>query len=293
MTAAPVSLYFQIDHDKHVDLEVVARTSLALSATIKEIAFVLDPSEQISIEFLNGTEGSLFLNTIVRSLKPEGKLQRHVVGAIVAVSLIIGEATIGWGVSTVLDRMSQPDLQPVTATLSDQEKVEIAQKVVSLLEKGVAKEQQRQIFREIEGDPQVKGIGITTSPSTYPTSIVPQSDFSTRAMSVIEDQEKTTRLKTHRLSLVLISPVLADSKNQWRFQTALAPITASMRDRVFIDKVVAGTLGVPLRAGLIMTVDLETVERFEDGVWKIKERRILKVIGVTEPNRQASLPSAF
>jgi len=77
----PISLYLELEPGTVADLEVVAQASLAFAAAIREIAFVLDPSIEVSLKLASGTEGSLSLNTIVRTVK-ERLTDRRVLSAI-------------------------------------------------------------------------------------------------------------------------------------------------------------------------------------------------------------------
>src|ERR1041385_2963429 len=66
MTALPISLYIDLERGQKADLEAVARASLAFAATIRDIAFVLDPSVDIRVELASGTESSLSLKPVLR-----------------------------------------------------------------------------------------------------------------------------------------------------------------------------------------------------------------------------------
>ncbi len=69
MSTEPFSLYFDLEENKKADLEVVASASLALVAAIKEVAYIIDPSIEISVELESGTAGSLSLNTLIKTIK--------------------------------------------------------------------------------------------------------------------------------------------------------------------------------------------------------------------------------
>lgn len=53
--------------------------------------------------------------------------------------------------------------------------------------------------------------------------------------------------------------------------------------------VAEGTLAVPLTEGIAMTVELEVTEVREDGLWKIENRVIQKVLNVRPPIPQGKL----
>src|SRR5947208_9697632 len=66
---APVSLYLDLQPGQKVDLEVAARAALAFAAAIRETAYIFDPSMTVRVELLSGTDGSLSLNSLIRSIK--------------------------------------------------------------------------------------------------------------------------------------------------------------------------------------------------------------------------------
>ena len=65
--SAPISLYLDLAEGESANIEVVAKAALAWSAAVKELAYVIDPSMEVEIELISGTEGSLDLNACLKA----------------------------------------------------------------------------------------------------------------------------------------------------------------------------------------------------------------------------------
>jgi hypothetical protein len=93
------------------------------------------------------------------------------------------------------------------------------------------------------------------------------------------------------MRVVIVSPVLEVSGRRWKFATAQGEFGAVIKDREFLEKIVAGATRVRMRGGVELDVELETKERLIDGVWTITERNVIKVLNLHEPpaSRQVSM----
>jgi hypothetical protein len=74
----PFSLYLELEEGRLLDIEVAAKIALALGAAIREAAFIIDPSIDIKIELVSGTEGSFSFNTFIKSLNPKDLLSKKI-----------------------------------------------------------------------------------------------------------------------------------------------------------------------------------------------------------------------
>lgn len=99
------------------------------------------------------------------------------------------------------------------------------------------------------------------------------------------------RVAGDTVHVVLLRAVLMPGDHRWRFRSPHGDFSASIKDKVFLDRVLAGSLGIPLAAGIEMDVELETVEELRDGVWTPLERHVLKVGSVRTPPTQGDLLS--
>lgn len=277
---APISLYLDLEEGQLANIEVVARAALAWSAAIKELAYVVDPSIEIEIDLVSGTEGSLGLNACVKAIgrliNKDPKLKTIIITSLTWFTLQTGAYTY----EKILDWLTGANAPPVVRELSQKEIEQIAQEVVKAQQGEVAAAQRKQVFHELSQDQSIIGVGATQEPGKRPISIIPRSEFSQRAGQTIVaiDTEATKRAETGRIVVVLVSPTLKDAERRWRFQAGNLPeFGATMKDHEFLAAVAAGRVALPLRAGIEMEIELETKLELSGELWTVKERNVLKV----------------
>ncbi len=283
---AAVSLYLDLEEGQAADMEVVARAALAFSAAIKALALDLAPEAEVRVELLSGTEGSLSLNSKIKGLGllvTKERLVNVALGIIAYIALESRDYTVG----RVLDHyFGKADAQ-AESHLSDED----IQRVVEAMQKGSAAPQIRQMFKEVERDPTIKGVGATDQPGQRPSVIVPRSEFYTRAGVAPQETTITRRTTQERMTVVLVSPVLVEGKRRWKFRGPHGEFGAPVKDADFIHSVLIGTTPVPMVAGIVMDIEVETDEERTDGVWIPGDRRVTRVYDVKPPEtvEQASL----
>lgn len=289
MAEAPISLYFDLEPGQTADLEVVSRAALAWAATIKELAFVLDPSMEVRVEVANATQGSFSLNAILKSLHAKLGAATHDPATLKAI--LIGLAIhFGWETVDHLYEKFVLDRGEETVTLSDEQLTKLAEQIERARGARVAEQHARQVFREAERDPAIKGVGVTITPGERPAIIVPRAEFARRAgHGQIREETVRRRIVPDRQRVVLIKPVLVPGNRRWSLRTAQGEYGFTIRDTVFVERVLSGTTPIPMVAGIEMDVDVETTEEFREGVWVQTERTVTHVLGLRQPERQASL----
>jgi hypothetical protein len=281
MEAAPVSLYIDLEDGQKADLEVVARASIAFAAAVKELAFILDPSLDIRIELASGTEGSLSLNSVIRAVKKHTGLDERLTVAAVAVGVLIwfGEHLADWSFHKVMDYLTGETA--VTETLSPEQIEQLADKISEMIEKKVAHPQVQEVYRELERDHAVKGVGASSVPGARPKRVVPRAEFPQRAGHFqIKETTSIKRETTKQERVTLISPVLIQGARKWRFRSALGEFAASIKDDVFVERLLSGRILVPMTGGIEMEVLLRITEEQEKGVWVITDRSIVQVLDI-------------
>lgn len=107
MSSTPISLYLDLEPGQVADLEVVARASLAFAAAVKDLAYVIDPSLELRIELASGTEGSLSLNSLLKSIR--GKEGEAI--TLAAIALVI----LNWFAGHALDAFDPRTQQDLNA----------------------------------------------------------------------------------------------------------------------------------------------------------------------------------
>lgn len=282
----PITLYLDLEEGFKPDLATVARAALAFDAAIKEIAFVLDPSLDIRLELESGTEGSLKLNSLMKSIK-DGVTDKRVLKA-------VAFAIACWFVNDVRAYFSEQLIESVikketNEVLTDEEISRIAEEVVKALKGKVGEKQVQKVFEELQRDEAIRGVGVTTIPDNKPSEIVPRAEFRSRSASEVVQEVQQIRTRVSNETVTLISPVLLASNRRWRFFSNNLEFGASVKDQEFLERLLSGQEPVPMVAGIAMDVTIETKEENVGGVWTIKERNILRVIRTWPVPKQASL----
>jgi len=285
-----VSLYLDLEQGQKADLEVVSRVAIALSEAIREVAYVLDPSIEIRIEFVSGTEGSLSLNNVLRTIADKATDPETLRTIVVVVVLWFAKEGASYGFQKGMDLVVGS--APITQKLSEDDIAKIADRVKFVIDGGVAKQQVEQVYRELERDTAIKGVGATPLPSKRPDSIVPREEFSTRSGDINGSVEvlPDRRERVSEEVLTLISPVLLPGSRRWRFSSREGEFGAPIQDQEFLDNLLSGTIALPMTAGIQITAELKTVEEFRDQVWHPTERSVSKVVSVKAAPGQSSLP---
>ncbi|ODT62173.1 MAG: hypothetical protein ABS77_07595 [Phenylobacterium sp. SCN 69-14] len=296
-----ISLYLDLEKGVAPDFDVALKAALAWSTAVKEIAYVVDPGVQIRLEFDGTYEGSLGFNARLRAVltKAQEAAQRvrttatdpqvirtAIVSATIWAMMNLAEYTF----SRVMDHLTGADAAPEVQALSEADKTDIANRVLEGLRNEAARQPVRTMYRELERDPGVKGVGVTARPDARPTEVVPRSEF--RAMSgrvVPKTQTIERRVVPERMRVVLVKPVLERGDRRWGFKGPSGEFGASIKHDAFIEAVLSGTTAVPMVEGIELTIDLETTEEFEGQVWVPKKREVVNVVDLHWPARPGDL----
>lgn len=291
---APISLYLDLESGRMADLEVVARSSLAFAAMVREMAQAVDPFAEVRIEMESGTEGSLSINSLIRSVREGFSDPRKLKAIAIAVALWMGGHVADWTLDQIKEALAGPEHAEETQRLTDEELQALAEQVAAALHPRVAETPKEQIFREIERDPAIIAVGVSTKTATRPAVLVPRAEFPHRTKEQPTTEDAVTkRTSSEIMPVVLISPVLKDAERSWKFQFGKLPeFGAVMRDKTFLSALASGGVLVPLRPGVEMLIELETKEELEGESWTVKERNVLRVISPgTNPAQQSlSIP---
>jgi hypothetical protein len=279
--SAPLSLYLDLEKGHIADIEVVSRAAIAWSQAVKELAYIADPSIEVRVELLNGTEGSLSLNSIVRVIKQTAANNPKLTTVIITCLTWFALETSSYTLAKIYDYLLSDDAPAEARSLSDSERTAVAEEVVRIVREQTARQEREAIFRELARDPKIRGVGVTTRPGQRPAIVVPRSEFQARSgqTAKIDIQDAKRRSTTEIAQVTLVSPILKDAERRWRFQIgALPEFGATMKDHEFLEGVAKGDISIPLRIGIEMEVELETKEELEDQLWVVKERNVLRVL---------------
>lgn len=277
--ALPISLYFALEQGRKADMEVAARAAIAFAESVRELAKLFDPFGDVRVELASGSESSLGLNGLIRKLRGFPASHPGWFAFLVAIAVNVSGDVRSWTVGEVMNFMTGADAPKGVQHLSDADKEVIAKDVVSMLSNGVAKKSTRQIFREVQRDPAIVGVGVTAAPRRRPDYIVPRDQFPEAsgeegAVEVTTD----TRTARERMRVTLKKLRLEAVVSSWRFQHGSLPeFSAEMKDKSFLQAFADDRIEFPLRIGIEMDIELESEQHFEGGVWTIKKRSVSKV----------------
>ena len=289
--AEPVSLYLDLVPGKKADLEIVARAILAFAGAIRDAAYVVDPSLQLRIELVSGTESSLSINGLLTA-SARAQITKLTLRA-------VAFGAITWFTHHALDYAFQKTLDSV---LADGPAPGVSQEQVETIVRRTIDAYQRQaaprveeVYRELEADPAIAGVGATREVGQRPETIIPRTEFASRATAAPAsaanpglDRARRDRITIETLTLV--SPVLLESKRKWRFIGKDGEFGAAMKDGLFLDNLLRGRVAIPMVAGIRLEVELQTLEDpIEGGAWLVKQRNVLRVRRVNAPPTQIQL----
>jgi hypothetical protein len=288
---APISLYLDLEEGQTPDLEVIARAALAFASAVREAIHVVDPSMSVRVELISGTDGSLSLNALIRSIRStvSEKLTREVLIAVAATAATWFALETGrWTYEKILDHVT--GMREVSH-LSDDDKDAIAQKVADLLTKRTAHQKVEQVYHELSADRAVRGVGATNRAGERPSTIVPRDEFAGRSvgMDLIEGEEIVRRVRRTHERVVLIRPVLETGTRRWQFSGSEGRFGAAIKDETFLNNLLNGHTAVPMVAGIEMDIALETTEEFRENVWVVINREVVRVGQIYSPPVQTDL----
>lgn len=284
----PLRLYYELKKGHTADAEVIARASLAFIAGVKELSYVLDPSLRVQVGIQGHAEGSLWEDLLLLVDKAKAEYLAHPARyglALAALAWIMAPPT-----ERIRDNAWQPLLDKYLPDATDDDIAE-AKKIIAAAENGkIAVREKQQFYREVARDTGITGVSANID-RERPEWVVPRSAFNRYSGGGPVIESGLDRVTVGPMRVIILSPVLEVSNRRWKFATAQGEFGAAIKDRDFLEKIVAGATRVRMRGGVELDVELETKERLIDGVWTVVERNVLRVIEISEPafTRQGSM----
>ena len=280
----PITLYIDLADGRKADLEAISRAAIHFSDLVKEIAFQFDPSASIRLDLDSGTEGSLKLNTMLNGIKEQLVDPKTYFAILIGVATHFSGAITDSVTSEIVEDVKSAFIEEET-TLSEADLDAIAKRVQGSVCDGAGKKQSEEFFKSLEADDAITGVGISPRFNSRPEHLVQKFEFRERYSSS-EVTEKKIRTTSEVKDLVLIAPVLLASERKWKFKGEGPEFGAVIKDFDFLNAVVSGRYHLEMKGGIIMTVEIETVEVNKGEVWEIKERNITKVISAKGGSEQ-------
>jgi hypothetical protein len=205
---------------------------------------------------------------------------------------------IGWpgndlrtyGVVKFMDNVLSTDQRQ---SLSDEDIKRITDALQNTLDGKIAKTPMQHLYREIERDTAIKGVGATIVPGVKPADIVPRHQFPERSGEAIDENQPQKRTRTTNERITLISPVLLPKDRAWKFYLpSIGEFGARIKDEKFLASLLAGRRRIPMRAGIQLDVELDTREEKSGNVWVVKDRSVKHVLRVRRAQSPATLFSS-
>jgi hypothetical protein len=290
---APLNLYLDLRPDALADMEVVGHVSVAFVAMVREVAYIIDPGLDIRVELKNGSEGSLSLNALIADIKDPAKRKKTLIALAIAAGLFFAQDITSWGIGKVMDKatdqeeqMSEADAKRINGivreALKDHHDIEVKEIeaiVKRVINERVAKREREEIFRQLMRDPAITNVGASNQLGHRPARMIPRSEFSTRAGDAAsEPRQETTRTRPARLWVRLISPVLTDTRRRWKIEIEGEEYGAYFDDATFVQGMLAGETGLPLRGNVELDVSIELHEVLIDDEWKLASPHIVTAV---------------
>lgn len=286
-----LSLYFRLKDDSVADLEILSASAIAWVEAMRAAARVIDPDSDIRVSLVDVDRSSAVYNTLIewfeRSVEPGletfekgfGRAHRskRLLLAVVPFLVVTGVPTYDFyfGDGGIFD--------------SDEEAPEDQQAVVQKVRSDPGFETaQRKLFRTMEREPKITGVGIKERPEAEPLILVPSDQFAEAGgLWTIEDDGDQVQVTTNVLEVVLVKPALVHTPRAWTFKPhGLPEFDAVMRDPVVLRAMEEG-LPERMREGIPMTVRIQTREVLREGQWKLVRggRSVIRVISpkIEEP----------
>lgn len=291
--SAPLSLYIDLLRGTHADLEVVGRAAIAWTKMIQEAAFLVDPFLEIRVELENGTEGSINLNswikTVRETINDPKKLKAIALGALGLLALKAGDWALGKGFDALWD-LARREVPAFVGSLSEAEKAEMETIITRIVESRAARERAQTVFAELAKEERVTGVGVALEHSRRPRDVIPRSEFPVRSATDFVEETIQRRFQTEHVTLTLLAPALEEDDHKWKFRRGTKIVWAHMDDPDVRARIGPGSNSAPrMLVGILMDVDLETTQEFKDGVWEVVNQRVVKVHAWREPPLQTSL----
>lgn len=286
-----VSLYFDLRPEKIIDLEVAARAAIEWSQAIKAASTAVDPSYEYRVGLIAAEPGSSkWLAKIERSRVNQAA--KDIKQGFESIPLIM---RLGVGLVVAIPTTIVPTYEHYFGDggFTETQKAELDEIVRKASESPDVQEHQKSMYREVQKDPNITGVGggVPTSKDWRPDFMLPASQFAEadglfRAKELVGDEERTF-FKT--LDVVLVTPRLENAKRTWTFRQEGIPGTfgAIMADPEFLSALDSNKIRERFRLNIPMTIKLEIKEVKVDGEWRVKRRgrSVVKVISPSpDPN---------
>lgn len=279
MNQQPASLYFDIPEGEFADLEVIARTSIAWNALVKEVGFILDPSAEIQVQFVSSAPGSAFINNLTTAIVRTAKGHPFVAGPLIAIATTFALAPAAHfgedATVAVLAKMGHVHEEDDSYPSAD----EIARGVLELQRNELAQQHKQELYKQPQRDERIIGFGIGPVYDVRPPLVIPRAEFPGRSgggetVAISPEVKYDDRLD---YPVVIVRSYSKAEERMWRFNSAMGEFSAKMKDREFLEAIRTGHTGIEIGEGVEIRIDLKTRLQKTGDVWTVAERTVERV----------------
>lgn len=292
MSVAPISLYFGVDTGKRADLEVIAKATVEWIEVIRELASVVAPGVEFEIEFVQSEEGSVWLSNLLKAAKDGDRKALAAITYAVLIFFAAGpalhlQADVG---DAFWERLGHEH----EVQLSEEDKIDIANKVVEAIEQTSVEDHRRKLIRQVEKDSDIDSVGVGYMPNPEgPIASIGREHFPTIGAKVPQSRvtivRDTDTKQNVRVKIIRANLEEGDAKPRWRFSEGDTKWSADIEDEEFVLALNSEKTGLPLAVGQTLIVDVAIDSKMVEGAWQEENRRIIRVIEPRVNRRQGSL----
>lgn len=283
MSGQTLSLYFGVEGDAEVDLEIISSAAIAWVETLRALAQAVDPLSDVRVSLIDVDQSSRIFNTTVewfdRHIEPH--LNRIAQGASKAAprsrKLVLGLAafTVTTAIPTLQNELGDNfDAEDRARMIRIEEQTKVSPAVETA---------RRKFYRAVEREPAIKSVAVQEAPRSTPIVIVQADAFAQSAgLFTIQEGDVIERITPTVMEVVLVKPALVHTPRSWTFKPdGLPEFEAVMRDAMVLQTIQEKKgLPVTMKEGVRMTLRLEVKEVLVDGQWKLVRggRSVMRVI---------------
>lgn len=286
-----ISLYLDLKPNQAVDLEVAAMAAIQWSRAVKAASLAIDPSRRYRVSLIAAEPGSSRWLARIEQSKAN-QIVKDITSGWEAVPVIMKQAL---GLVVVIPLTVVPTLDYYFGSdgFNETELRQLEEIISKVAEDPSVKEHQRQMYREVQRDPNIiaLGGGVPNGPDWRPTQLIPAQRFAEAdgLFEMKEEKQDGKRTINKVLEVILVTPWLENAQRAWTFRQEGIPGTfkAEMKDVSFLTALERSGIQERLRANIPMTIRLEIKEVLKNGEWRVK-RRGRSVVEVLSPGLDAS-----
>jgi len=285
-----VALYFALEPDQLVDLEVAAATAIEWARGMKAAAAAMDPNYAYRVSFVVAEPGSskwfARLERTRQAIEASALNQaaERVLRGWKSVPLLLRTVA---ALAIVVPTTAKPTYEYWFAgeSFSDEQIKQIGEVMRKVQQEPTVRVQRQRVYQTAQRDRHITGLGagIASSPEWKPKHVVRSDQF------VIEDglfelqvPDAHERTIYQNLDVVLVTPRLQNAPLSWEFRQEGIPgsFRAQMKDKDFLAALDREGVRETLRSNIPMAIQLEIKQRLVEGEWKVarRGRSVVKVL---------------